>query len=161
GSPSSRPAAPPGSHSSEFAPRSRRLPTTAPQRAATGNGSHVAGATTSTDRSPPCKRSATGSRPASAAAACRSTPADCSTLTTRPARSAPVRTTSNETAGARRPLEQPRERSPQALDSQACAITLDLYERGRGRGCHAAAEERAVLVCEVGGPSLSRRSRCG
>src|SRR6266849_6571119 len=45
------------------------------------------------------------------------------------------------------------------LNAQACAHTLDLYERGRG--CRAAAAERAVLVCEIGGPSLYRRSRCG
>ncbi len=37
----------------------------------------------------------------------------------------------------------------------------DLYERGRGRGCSAAAAERATVVCEVGGPSLYRRSRYG
>jgi DNA-binding transcriptional MerR regulator len=102
-------------HSSEFGPRLKRFPPTALPPAATGSGSPVAGATTSTARSPRCKRSATGSRPASAAAASRSTPAGCSTPTTRPATSGQVRTTSNETAGARRPLEQPRERSPQAL----------------------------------------------
>ena len=45
------------------------------------------------------------------------------------------------------------------MNGQACAQTLDLYERGRG--CRAASAVRAVLVCEVGGPSLYRRSRCG
>jgi hypothetical protein len=44
---------------------------------------------------------------------------------------------------------------------QTCALTLDLYERGRGRGCRAVAGVPAVLACEVGGPSLYRRSRCG
>ena len=37
---------------------------------------------------------------------------------------------------------------------QACAHTLDLYERGRGS--HAAAAGRAGVACEVGGPSLYR-----
>jgi hypothetical protein len=50
---------------------------------------------------------------------------------------------------------------PRIPCAQTCALTLDLYERGRGCGCHVAAGERAALVCEVGGPSLYRRSRCG
>jgi hypothetical protein len=50
-------------------------------------------------------------------------------------------------------------RAHRTMNGQACALTLDLYERGRG--CRAASAVRAVLVCEVGGPSLYRRSRCG
>jgi hypothetical protein len=45
------------------------------------------------------------------------------------------------------------------LNGQTCANTSDLYERGHG--CRAAAVESVGVSCEVGGPSLSRRSRCG
>jgi len=45
------------------------------------------------------------------------------------------------------------------MNGQACAHTLDLYERGRG--VRLAAVASGGWRCEVCGPSLSRRSRGG
>src|SRR5207253_9061311 len=77
----------------------------------------------------------------------------------------PAGTTNNSdgvTRSITMPLSRTRISGPQPTETpnaQTCAVTLDLYERGRS--CRAAAAVRAVLVCEVGGPSLYRRSRCG